>query len=109
MTLVEYPIGRGAVLYAAHGGRGPELWEVIGVYDARDGTDTWVRLTNGTHTEERWLTITDVRELFAPAGWQADTKPTYTLTRLFDHRAYPKDAMHPELYPGGETNPPDRV
>ena len=78
------------------------------VYDARDGTDTWVRLTDGTHTEERWLTITDVRELFAPAGWQAETKPTYTMTRAYGHKCYPKDVMNGQMYET-ETKPPDRV
>jgi len=99
MTLYDYPLGVGAVLYVDNGGRGPELWEVIGVYDARASSTTYVRLQDGTHTEERWMNIHDVRRLFTPAGWQADTKPTYTLTRLYGHRAYPEDMMNPELYP----------
>ena len=108
MTLYDYPLGAGAVLYADHGGRGPELWEVVDVYDARDGTDTWVRLTDGTHTEQRWLTITDVRELFTPAGWQAETKPTYTMTRAYGHKCYPKDLMNGQMYET-ETKGSDRV
>jgi len=108
VTLYDCPIGAGAVLYADNGGRGPELWEVIDVYDARDGTDTWVRLTDGTHTEQRWMTITDVRELFTPAGWQAETKPTYTMTRVYGHKCYPKDVMHPGMYES-KVKGPDRI
>jgi len=95
-----WPIGAGAVLYRTETWHDdePEMWWVIDVYDARSGSNTYVRLTCGTATYYEWMHIDDVRDLFVPAGWQADLKPTYTLTRQYGHEAYPRDRMAPEVY-----------
>lgn len=97
-TMNGYPIGKGAVLYRENTDRQTDLWHVLGVYDERNGSSTYVRLACGTHTEYDWLHIDDVREMFTPAGWSVDTKPTYILTRSVGHKAHPKDFMRQELY-----------
>jgi hypothetical protein len=96
----DYPIGKGAVLYKTTPDTDDrtELWHVLGVYDEREGNQTYVRLADGTHTEYAWRHIDDVLAMYEPAGWSCRDKPTYILTRKYDREVYPKDFMREELY-----------
>ena len=98
----DWPVESGAVLYSnrKYDVTDPELWHVIDVYEPRNGIYPYVRIQCGTHTEEYWHNIEDLRSMYTPAGWSVAThkKPTYILTREYDHKAYPKDHMTPELY-----------
>ena len=98
---IRYPLGSGAVLYATTDefGTEGELWHVMDVYHAEGGGGgPYVRMWDGTHTVDHWMHIDDVYDMFVPAGWCADKKPTYILTRKYGHEAYPKDLMTPQLY-----------
>ena len=102
MIYCDYPIERGAVLYSErercvdH----PELWHVMGVYEPRGPGYPYVKIQCGTHTEEYWHHIEDLRSMYTPAGFSVDThkKPTYILTREYGNEAYPRDHMSPEVY-----------
>jgi len=100
----NYPIADGAVVYderlPAQKRDAPVLYHVLDVYEPRSGGRPYVRVADGTHTTYEWIHIDDFRDMFTPAGWQHNGKPTYTLTRMYGHKVYPKDMMTPDLYDG---------
>ena len=97
---IRYPLGAGAVLYTDRPGEdtGSELWHVVDVYDPRSGGTPIVRMWDGTHTRLKSMAIHEVWESYTPAGWRANKKPSYILTRKYGHAVYPKDHMRLELY-----------
>ena len=97
----KWPVADGAVVYDERERSkrdGPVMYHVIDVYEPQSGGRPYVRVSDGTHTTSEWVHIDDFRDMFSPAGWQHNGKPTYTLTRMYGHKAYPKDMMSPELY-----------
>ena len=98
-----WPVADGAVVYDDRRARwqkdAPVIYHVLDVYEPRSGTGRpYVHLADGTHTAYEWVHIDDFRDMFTPAGWQHNGKPTYTLTRKYGHKCYPKDMMSPDLY-----------